>query len=180
MRVLVENTNSTETVFSDESIEVGTEYVYRVKAVNANGVSRWSNYTKVTAAITNESIIVGRDYKSIQGGSSTEMTVGLGHLRKDKDASTVDYYLRGDVIQVNNGNITDVDACEGSNLGQDISITVVDEDMELYKARFGGSGCTEEGIYAVRFVLTDGDRNHVVSLDVEYEVEGEAETIVID
>ena len=43
-----EDTGSADTVYVDTRVEPETRYVYRVKAVNADGAGRWSNYAAVT------------------------------------------------------------------------------------------------------------------------------------
>ena len=178
-RILVENTGNTDTVFVDDDYEIGTKYVYRVKAVNGNGVGKWSNHTVVEGGEVQIMMIVGKGYSRIKPGSSTEMTIALSHLRKDDDESTIDYVLRGDATRVVNGKVTDMDACEGDNLGTDINIRVVDEVTEQYYATFGGSGCTESGEYTVTLVLTNGSGTEVLRLDLEYELK-EVDTVTVE
>jgi len=49
LQVHVDNTGSVDTAFADPETEPGQRYVYRVKAINAAGISDWSNYVRVTA-----------------------------------------------------------------------------------------------------------------------------------
>jgi len=49
LQVHVENTGSSATAFTDTAVEPGTRYVYRVKAINAAGVSDQSNYVRINA-----------------------------------------------------------------------------------------------------------------------------------
>ena len=47
----VENTGSTATTattYTDTNVTSGVRYVYRVKAINAAGLSQWSNYARAT------------------------------------------------------------------------------------------------------------------------------------
>jgi titin len=46
--VHVENTGSTATTYTDTNVTSGVRYVYRVKAINAAGLSQWSNYARAT------------------------------------------------------------------------------------------------------------------------------------
>ena len=41
---LVDNTGSAATTYTDETVEPESQYVYRVKAVNAQGASQWSSF----------------------------------------------------------------------------------------------------------------------------------------
>ena len=46
--VYVADTESTATTFTDTGVTAGVKYVYRVKAINAAGLSDWSNYVNPT------------------------------------------------------------------------------------------------------------------------------------
>ncbi len=46
--VYVENTDSTATTFTDTNVTAGVRHVYRVKAINAHGLSERSNFTRAT------------------------------------------------------------------------------------------------------------------------------------
>jgi len=46
MLVIVEDTGSTSTTFTDTNVTAGTRHTYRVKAINQAGLSGWSNYFK--------------------------------------------------------------------------------------------------------------------------------------
>ena len=46
--VYVENTGSTATTYTDTNVTSGVRYVYRVKVINAAGLSQWSNYARAT------------------------------------------------------------------------------------------------------------------------------------
>ena len=48
LQVHVEDTGSTTTTYTDTDVTAGTQHVYRVKAINAAGQSRWSNYVNKT------------------------------------------------------------------------------------------------------------------------------------
>ena len=47
LQVYVENTNSTATTYTDTDAPTGTQYVYRVKAINGAGLGSQSNFDKV-------------------------------------------------------------------------------------------------------------------------------------
>ena len=46
--VFVANLKGTATSFTDTNVTAGVRHVYRVKAVNAHGLSEWSNYVNPT------------------------------------------------------------------------------------------------------------------------------------
>ena len=46
--VYVADTESTATTFTDTGVTAGVKHVYRVKAINAAGLSDWSNYVNST------------------------------------------------------------------------------------------------------------------------------------
>ena len=46
--VYVENTGDTTTTYTDTNVTAGVRHVYRVKAINAAGLSEWSNYVNPT------------------------------------------------------------------------------------------------------------------------------------
>ena len=48
LAVYVEDTGSTDTTYTDAAVTAGALHVYRVKAINAAGQSRWSNYVNTT------------------------------------------------------------------------------------------------------------------------------------
>ena len=54
----------------------------------------------------------------------------------------------------------DADACEGTGLGEDLQLTVVDEVAEQFTARWGGSGCGV-GDYTLALVITDSDGQEI-------------------
>ena len=45
--VYVEDTDSAATTFTDANVTTGTQHVYRMKAINAAGLSHWSNFVLV-------------------------------------------------------------------------------------------------------------------------------------
>ncbi len=54
--VYVADTGSTDTTWTDEDVTIGTRHVYRVKAINAAGLSGASNFDRVTPASPPENI----------------------------------------------------------------------------------------------------------------------------
>ncbi len=49
LQVYAADTGSTATSFTDSAVEAGVTYVYRVKAINAAGVGKWSNFVRVAS-----------------------------------------------------------------------------------------------------------------------------------
>ena len=168
-RVYVENTNSTDTRWTDRDVEIGTLYEYHVRAINdvGPGFLARSNSASVRPKETVIMIVIGHSRLVNTPGSSDELTIAVNHLKKDDDPDTVDYTLRGDVTLDADGS--DADGCEGDGLGEDLEITVVDEAAEQFKATFGGQGCNA-GTYTLTFALTDRDGQEVGTFDFEFEV----------
>ena len=48
LSVYVEDTQNTDTTYTDTNVTPGTQHVYRVKAINAAGQGHWSNYANAT------------------------------------------------------------------------------------------------------------------------------------
>ena len=48
LSILVSDTGSTATTYTDSSLTANTRYVYRVKAVTADGLTRWSTSASAT------------------------------------------------------------------------------------------------------------------------------------
>ena len=91
----------------------------------------------------------------------------MHHLTKDGDPETVDYTLRGDVKQEDDGS--DADVCEGDGLGEDLELTVVDEVGERFHATFGGPNCNA-GSYILSFSLTDSEGQEIGPFDFDFDV----------
>ena len=165
----VENTNSTDTSWTDTNVESGPLYEYHVRAINDVGVGDLNRYdsTSVLAPYVSELVIVGHGRGPFAAGSSDPLTIAVNNLARDDDPDTVDYILRGDVTLDTDGS--DADECEGDGLGEDVQINVVDEQVEYFDATVGGGYCGE-GTYTVTLVLNDGDRDELLSVSWEYEV----------
>ena len=43
----VSDTGGTATTYTDTGTSLDTQYVYRVKAINAQGVGPWSNFARI-------------------------------------------------------------------------------------------------------------------------------------
>ena len=168
-RVYVENTNSSDTSWSDTNVEVGTLYQYHVRAINDVGAGKLkrSNSASVRPRKTVIIITMGSSGPEFPPGYSNDFTIGVDHLQRDDDPDTVDYTLRGDVTLDTDGS--DADACEGDGLGEDLEFTVIDEVSEYFQAIFGGPGCNA-GTYTLTFVLTDRDGQEVGTFELELEV----------
>ena len=48
LQVYVENTNSTDTSYTNTNVTSGTRHTYRVYTINEAGTSQWSNYAAAT------------------------------------------------------------------------------------------------------------------------------------
>ena len=65
--------------------------------------------------------------------------MGVERLEIDDDPETVDYTWRGDVTLTSDGS--DADECEGTGLGVDRKLTVVDSQTTQFEFTFGGAAC---------------------------------------
>ena len=173
LRIIADNTNSTDTTYIDEDVTGGTLYSYRVKAINDRGPGRLSNNVRQERGIATEimMIVMGKNAEILSGGRD-EFQITINHMHYDDDASTVDYVLRGDAYQVaDDGTETDADVCEMAGLGHDVDITVVDESAEEFNATFGGSTCPA-GDYVVNLRLREADdEDDLMSLPVAFEMQ---------
>ena len=170
LRVYVANTNSTDTQWWDEDVQDGTQYQYRVKAINTNGIGEWSRDVIVTQRPAVIAMGYVRSETSIEVGGSSTFDLGVSHLHRDSDPDTVDYILRGDVVAVLEDDTTQpANQCEGAGLGEDILIKVVDRTNFAFKMTFGGVYCNK-GRYIVNVALSGGDGAHIMTLPVEYGV----------
>ena len=89
------------------------------------------------------------------------ITLAANYVSLDDDPNTLDYTMRGDVVQVVDDEKVDVDACEGTGLGTNQDLYVVDETVEQFDAIVAvSSGCVA-GDYLVNFRLTDGEGTEV-------------------
>ena len=78
---VAENTESADTAFTDTTIAAETNYVYRVKAVNANGLSPQSNYARATtlaAPITRRFSVRQSDNYEVLQQNLDPLTVSFG------------------------------------------------------------------------------------------------------
>ena len=78
--------------------------------------------------------------------------VNLREVVNDDDPSTVDYVLRMDMLHENG---TDANECEGTNMGTDIEVTTVDDEVVIGSGSLGNAGC-EPGVYKMRFSAREG------------------------
>ena len=70
----------------------------------------------------------------------------------DDDPSTVDYVLRMDMLHDNG---TDANECEGTNMGTDIEVTTVDDEVVIGSGSLGHADC-EPGVYKLRLSAREG------------------------
>ena len=166
-RIHKEDTGSTETEALDGDVQKQVAYEYHVRAINANGVSPVSNISKTTMSAVRTGMLIIQYDEIVYETATSTMYVGLHHLVKDSDPDTVDYTVRGEVVNVDDGE--KANACAGEGLGTDQHIYTVDERVERLTARFGGKECTK-GKYRVEMELLDADLTVVSTVNVDYDV----------
>ena len=164
-RVYVENTNSTDTSWTDTNVESHNLYEYHVRAINDVGVGRLNR--RESASVLAPGVAIAMLVAHGAFGGYNELTIALNNLDRDDDSDTLDYILRGDVTLAADG--TDADECEGDGLGEDVEIYVVDEQVEYFDATVGAPSCGE-GTYTVTLALNDGDGVELLSLSIGHEV----------
>ena len=164
--VFVENTNSTDTRWTDTDVEIGTLYEYSVRAINdvgAGELDRWDS-ARVRPRTVIATPNLPRMSITYQSGDNSiwireSLIVTIYNLTMDDDPDTVDYTLRGDVTLSADGSDTN-DCEQGPGLGRDLEFTVIDEVAEQFGTIIGGDGCST-GDYTLTFVLRDRDGQEV-------------------
>ena len=159
LRVYVQNTRGTETTWVDANVEMGKRYVYRVRAINANGVSAVSNFSLQTRKPPLIGMITLTSWRDgFQVGATRSLSFSIVNMLEDRDAATLDYTLRGDVTSKTTGQ--DMDWCEGSNIGQAIEWRLIEQQSYAKTAYVGGKYCPA-GEYVLTWTLTEGDAGEV-------------------
>ena len=92
---------------------------------------------------------------------SVDFTFNLQNAVNDDDPSTVDYVLRMDMFHENG---TDANECEGTNMGTDIEVTTVEDEVVIGGGSLGNAGC-EPGVYKMRFSAREGASATWYSMD---------------
>ena len=92
---------------------------------------------------------------------SVDFTFNLQNAVNDDDPSTVDYVLRMDMFHENG---TDANECEGTNMGTDIEVTTVEDEVVIGGGSLGNAGC-EPGVYTMRFTAREGASATWYSMD---------------
>ena len=92
---------------------------------------------------------------------SVDFTSNLQNAVNDDDPSTVDYVLRMDMFHENG---TDANECEGTNMGTDIEVTTVEDEVVIVGGSLGNAGC-EPGVYKMRFSAREGASATWYSMD---------------
>ena len=188
-RVHVENTNNTDTNWTDTNVEIGTLYDYQVRAINDVGVGRLVSVSREFSASVRPREVVSRlgwVMLMLQGdlvitpGMRNVMELSIASLKLDDDPDTVDYTVRGDVTLDADGSYSN--ACEGDGLGEDLEFTVIEASGTVggsveFEATFGGPGCNA-GTYTLTFVLRDRDGQEIGTYTFPKEVVGRNEEIV--
>ena len=94
----------------------------------------------------------------VEEGNEITATMSFGGLASDSDTSTIDYVVRADVLDSEDG---DADDCEGKGLGADRNINQVDDDPE---ARTGTiSAECPAGSYTLRVSISSADDTELAS-----------------
>ena len=74
---LVDNTGSAATSYTDGTVESEKKYVYRVKAVNAQGASRWSSFSSVRTPVAPVAVVVADPPPAAEDLAPTGLTARL-------------------------------------------------------------------------------------------------------
>ena len=101
-------------------------------------------------------VLDGRCYhwKPVQFGFQLDRAVN------DDDPNTVDYVLRMDMLHEDG---TDANECEGTNMGKDIEVTTVEDELVRVSGYWEPTVDCEPGLYTMRFSAREGDSDAWVS-----------------
>ena len=102
---------------------------------------------------------------SVEQGTAITVTMTFSGLEADSDTSTTDYIFRADVLDSYNG---DADDCEGSGLGSDQDMAVVDEDPEVRTGTI--SADCSAGAYTLRVSISSADNTELASASVAFTI----------
>ena len=161
LRVHQADTGNTNVRWIDRDVEVGTRYVYRVKAINDHGPGQQSNASNTTMGIARIIVMMGRDKGGrITPGYYSHIEVSFSQLEWDDDPDTVDYSFIGLITRRDDGSRGY--GCEDEGLGETVNITVIDDISVQFSAEFGGSNC-EIGDYHLVFELYDRNGDYILT-----------------
>ena len=104
---------------------------------------------------------------SVEQGTAITVTMTFSGLEADSDTSTTDYIFRADVLDSDNG---DADDCEGSGLGSDQDMAVVDEDPEVRTGTI--SADCSGGEYTVEVSISSSDSTVLASIVAVFTIVG--------
>ena len=104
---------------------------------------------------------------SVEQGTAITVTMTFSGLEADSDTSTTDYIFRADVLDSYNG---DADDCEGSGLGSDQDMAVVDEDPEVRTGTI--SADCSGGEYTVWVRISSSDSTVLASIVAVFTIAG--------
>ena len=166
------STESTKTHWIDTDVEIGTLYDYRIAGINSSGTGKRSDPTdhrRLKKSHWAPGTLYVFDSRYTLEKSRTSATMGVERLEIDDDPETVDYTWRGDVTLASDGS--DADECEGTGLGVDRELTVVDSQTTQFEFTFGGAAC-RVGHYTIPYVVHDRNGNEERSSRMTREVIG--------
>jgi hypothetical protein len=151
LRIYVPDTGTSTTTYVDDDVEVGVQYVYRIRAINDHGAGKESRFYKHRKQPPTIVIYSLTDFNEIRPGQSLSIRAAVVGMLWDADESTQDYTLTGNVVVKSTKD--DEDACEGDNLGSPITWNVIDANTEYADLWFGGPNCPA-GEYTVVWEIT--------------------------
>ena len=111
------------------------------------------------------SVAISLSDTSVEQGTAITATMSFGNLESDSDIATIDYIFRADVKDSEDG---DADDCEGSGLGSDQEIAVVDEDSETRTGTI--SADCPMGDYTVQVNLSSAANEELASASVAFTI----------
>ena len=165
--VQVEDTQTGETEWTDEDIDGGERYVYRVAAIN-DGLRGKPSAPDSVRVPADEKVMasVSVEFEEMPPGWNGYMNFVFNNVPTDGDPKTVDITFRADVKDSNDNN---ANRCEGEGFGKDIERTDPSEKRETIETEFGGFNCGA-GVYTVTFALHDSADKELVKLSFDYTV----------
>ena len=104
---------------------------------------------------------------SVEQGTAITVTMTFSSLEADSDTSITDYIFRADVLDSDNG---DADDCEGSGLGSDQDMAVVDKGPEVRTGTI--SADCSGGEYTVKVSISSSDSTVLASIVAVFTIVG--------
>ena len=170
-QIRLADTGNITTHWTDEDVEIGATYEYRIAGIAGNDnpyTGHYSEDSEVLRSSAPQLLYVVSDTYNFPN-RSIQITIAVNGLAIDDDADTVDYTLRGDVTFSPDGS--DADECEKAGLGEVRQIKEVDHRNEQFEATFGGAGCGL-GNYRLTHVVHDGNSREIASSTIGFGIVG--------